>query len=47
MLVEILFYIFGTILVLAALGVIISRNPVYSALLARAVFRHFARPSGC
>jgi NADH-quinone oxidoreductase subunit J len=31
-LVEILFYIFGTILVLAALGVIISRNPVYSAL---------------
>ncbi len=32
MLVEILFYIFGTILVLAALGVITSRNPVYSAL---------------
>ena len=32
MLVEILFYIFGTILVLAALGVIVSRNPVYSAL---------------
>src|SRR5579864_2865823 len=32
MLVEILFYIFGTILVLGALGVIISRNPVYSAL---------------
>jgi NADH-quinone oxidoreductase subunit J len=31
-LVEILFYIFGTILVLAALGVIVSRNPVYSAL---------------
>ncbi len=30
--VEILFYIFGTILVLAALGVIGSRNPVYSAL---------------
>jgi len=30
--VEILFYIFGTILVLAALGVIVSRNPVYSAL---------------
>ena len=32
MLVEILFYIFGTVLVLAALGVIVSRNPVYSAL---------------
>src|SRR5215471_2075235 len=32
MLVQTLFYIFGTILVLAALGVIISRNPVYSAL---------------
>jgi NADH-quinone oxidoreductase subunit J len=31
-LVEILFYIFGTILVLAALGVILARNPVYSAL---------------
>jgi NADH-quinone oxidoreductase subunit J len=31
-LVEILFYIFGTILVAAALGVIVSRNPVYSAL---------------
>src|SRR6202007_3486118 len=33
MLVEILFYIFGTILVLGALGVITARNPVYSALL--------------
>lgn len=33
MLVEILFYIFGTILVAGALGVIVSRNPVYSALL--------------
>ena len=32
MLVEVLFYIFGTILVLAALGVITARNPVYSAL---------------
>jgi NADH-quinone oxidoreductase subunit J len=32
MLVEVLFYIFGTFLVLAALGVITSRNPVYSAL---------------
>jgi NADH-quinone oxidoreductase subunit J len=32
MLVETLFYIFGTILVLAAMGVIVSRNPVYSAL---------------
>jgi NADH-quinone oxidoreductase subunit J len=30
--VEILFYIFGTILVGAALGVILSRNPVYAAL---------------
>ncbi|HVW67901.1 MAG TPA: NADH-quinone oxidoreductase subunit J [Steroidobacteraceae bacterium] len=33
MLVEILFYAFGTILVAAALGVIVARNPVYSALL--------------
>lgn len=32
MLVEVLFYIFGTILVASALGVIVSRNPVYSAL---------------
>src|ERR1700754_3628842 len=32
MLVQSLFYIFGTFLVLAALGVITSRNPVYSAL---------------
>ena len=32
MLVEILFYAFGTILVAAALGVIVARNPVYSAL---------------
>ena len=32
MLVESLFYVFGTILVLAAFGVIVSRNPVYSAL---------------
>jgi NADH-quinone oxidoreductase subunit J len=32
MLVEILFYVFGTVLVLGALGVIVSRNPVYSAL---------------
>ncbi len=32
MLVEVLFYLFGTILVLAALGVIVARNPVYSAL---------------
>jgi NADH-quinone oxidoreductase subunit J len=32
MLVEILFYVFGTILVAAALGVIVARNPVYSAL---------------
>jgi NADH-quinone oxidoreductase subunit J len=32
MLIQGLFYVFGTILVLAALGVITSRNPVYSAL---------------
>ncbi|HEY3784000.1 MAG TPA: NADH-quinone oxidoreductase subunit J [Steroidobacteraceae bacterium] len=32
MLVEALFYVFGTILVAGALAVIISRNPVYSAL---------------
>ena len=32
MLVEILFYIFSTILVCAALGMIVSRNTVYSAL---------------
>src|SRR6266478_3942714 len=32
MLVQVLFYIFGTILVAAALGVIVSRNTVYSAL---------------
>ncbi|HKD53484.1 MAG TPA: NADH-quinone oxidoreductase subunit J, partial [Steroidobacteraceae bacterium] len=33
MLIQVLFYLFGTILVLAAIGVITSRNPVYSALL--------------
>jgi NADH-quinone oxidoreductase subunit J len=32
MLVQILFYIFGTLLVAAALGLITARNPVYSAL---------------
>jgi NADH-quinone oxidoreductase subunit J len=32
MLIQPLFYIFATILVLSALGVIVSRNPVYSAL---------------
>jgi NADH-quinone oxidoreductase subunit J len=32
MLIEVLFYLFASILVLAALGVITSRNPVYSAL---------------
>src|ERR1700740_692096 len=32
MLVTTLFYVFGTILVAAALGVIVARNPVYSAL---------------
>src|ERR1700733_8206417 len=32
MLIQALFYVFATILVLAALGVIRSRNPVYSAL---------------
>jgi NADH-quinone oxidoreductase subunit J len=31
--VEVLFYVFGTILVASALGVIVARNPVYSALL--------------
>jgi NADH-quinone oxidoreductase subunit J len=33
MLIQALFYLFATILVLGALGVIVSRNPVYSALL--------------
>ncbi len=32
MLVQILFYIFATILVVSALGVIVARNPVHSAL---------------
>jgi len=32
-LVEILFYVFGTILVASAFGLIVARNPVYSALL--------------
>jgi NADH-quinone oxidoreductase subunit J len=32
MLVQILFYIFGTLLVACALGLIVARNPVYSAL---------------
>ncbi|HKT73759.1 MAG TPA: NADH-quinone oxidoreductase subunit J [Steroidobacteraceae bacterium] len=32
MLVQALFYVFATILIAAALGVIVSRNPVYSAL---------------
>jgi NADH-quinone oxidoreductase subunit J len=32
MLIQVLFYLFGAILVLAALGVISARNPVYSAL---------------
>jgi NADH-quinone oxidoreductase subunit J len=32
MLIQVLFYLFATILVLAALGVISSRNPVYAAL---------------
>src|SRR5215469_3003323 len=32
MLVQILFYIFGTLLVASALGLITARNPVYSAL---------------
>ncbi|MGB6449519.1 MAG: NADH-quinone oxidoreductase subunit J, partial [Steroidobacteraceae bacterium] len=32
MLVEILFYVFATILVASALGVIVVRNPVHSAL---------------
>jgi NADH-quinone oxidoreductase subunit J len=33
MLVEILFYVFATMLVVAALGMIVARNPVHSALL--------------
>jgi NADH-quinone oxidoreductase subunit J len=32
MIVQILFYIFGTLLVASALGLIVARNPVYSAL---------------
>src|SRR4051812_32690861 len=32
MLVSILFYVFATILVVSALGVIVSRNPVFAAL---------------
>ena len=32
MLVQVLFYAFGTVLVAAALGVIVARNPVHSAL---------------
>src|SRR5215831_2053600 len=32
MLIELLFYLFAAILVAAALGVIVARNPVYSAL---------------
>ncbi len=32
MLIQVLFYLFATILLLAALGVIVARNPVYSAL---------------
>jgi NADH-quinone oxidoreductase subunit J len=32
MLVQILFYVFGTLLVASALGLIVARNPVYSAL---------------
>ncbi|MGH8303785.1 MAG: NADH-quinone oxidoreductase subunit J, partial [Steroidobacteraceae bacterium] len=32
MLVQILFYIFGTLLIASALGLITARNPVYSAL---------------
>jgi NADH-quinone oxidoreductase subunit J len=32
MLVQILFYIFGTLLVASALGLIVARNPVYAAL---------------
>ena len=32
MLIQVLFHVFATVLVLAALGVILARNPVYSAL---------------
>jgi NADH-quinone oxidoreductase subunit J len=38
MLVQILFYIFGTLLVASALGLITARNPVYSALFLVACF---------
>ena len=43
----ILFYVFATILVAAALGVIISRNPVYCGAEPGAVLRHQRRASGC
>lgn len=38
MLVQILFYIFGTLLIASALGLITARNPVYSALFLVACF---------
>jgi NADH-quinone oxidoreductase subunit J len=42
MLVQILFYIFGTLLVVSALGLITARNPVYSALFLVLCFVHSA-----
>jgi NADH-quinone oxidoreductase subunit J len=42
MLVQILFYIFGTLLVVSALGLITARNPVYSALFLVLCFFHSA-----
>ncbi len=42
MLVQILFFIFGTLLVVSALGLITARNPVYSALFLVLCFVHSA-----
>ena len=46
-LLPILFYTFAALLVLAALGIISARNPVHSALLARAVLLQHRGVSGC
>lgn len=42
MIVNVLFYVFGAILVLAALGVITARNPVHCALFLVAAFLNSA-----
>src|SRR5579885_3101812 len=42
MLVQILFYVFGTLLLGSALGLITARNPVYSALFLVSCFIHSA-----